>query len=50
MSAWNGLLPPFAFEHSKRSGMGAKATNPFCGSMNLSSFFLSESSNQMLIK
>lgn len=35
VSAWNGLLPPFAFEHSKGSGMRVKATDVSCGSMNL---------------
>lgn len=33
--AWHGLLPPFAFEHSKGNGMRAKATDVFCGSMTL---------------
>lgn len=33
--AWHGLLPPFASEHSKGSGMRAKATDVSCGSMNL---------------
>lgn len=47
VSAWHGLLPPFASEHCKGNGMRAKATDVFCGSMNLChlSFF-----QQTLIK